>query len=53
MKTTKTKKLKVNELRELRDRLYNLMQDSILSDGEKYIIKSAALIVCNIIDLKK
>lgn len=49
----KTKKMKVEDLRALRDRMYNLMQDSILSEGERRIIQSAALVVCNLIDLKK
>lgn len=31
----KTKKLQVKELRKLRDDMYNLMNDSTLSQGEK------------------
>ena len=49
----KTKKLGKKELRDLRDKLYSLMNDSILSESERYIIQSAALTVCDIIDLKK
>lgn len=49
----KTKKLQVKELRKLRDDMYSLMNDSILSQSEKNIIKEAALVICNLIDLKK
>ena len=49
----KTKKLQVKELRKLRDDMYNLMNDPILSQSEKNIIKDAALVICNLIDLKK
>lgn len=49
----KTKKLEINQLRDLRDKLYILMNDSILSESEKHIIQTAALTVCNVIDLKK
>lgn len=31
----KTKKLQVKELRKIRDNMYNLMNDSILSQSEK------------------
>lgn len=49
----KTKKLQIKDLREMRDKLYNLMQDTILSESEKYIIQSAALTICDLIKLKK
>lgn len=49
----KTKKLQVKELRKLRDDMYSLMNDPALSQGEKNTIKEAALVICNLIDLKK
>lgn len=49
----KTKKLEIKDLRVLRDRMYNLMQDSILSESERHIIQSAALVLCDLIKLKK
>lgn len=49
----KTKKLQVKELRKLRDDMYSLMNDSTLSQGEKNTIREAALVICNLIDLKK
>lgn len=48
-----TKNLEINELRELRDKLCDLMNDSTLSESEKRIIQTAALTVCNMINLKK
>lgn len=49
----KTKKLQIKDLREMRDKLYILMQDNILSESEKHIIQSAALTICDLIELKK
>ena len=46
----KTKKLQVKELRKPRDDMYNLTNDSILSQSERIIIKEAALVICNLID---
>lgn len=49
----KTKKFQIKELRVLRDQMYNLMQDSILSESERHIIQTAALVICDLIKLKK
>lgn len=49
----KTKRLQAKDLRALRDQMYNLMQDPILSESERHIIQSAALVVCDLIKLKK
>lgn len=49
----KTKKMQTKDLRVLRDQMYNLMQDSILSESERYIIQPAALVLCDLIKLKK
>lgn len=49
----KTKKLQTKDLRVLRDQMYNLMQDSILSESERHLIQSAALVICDLIKLKK
>ena len=49
----KTKKLQTKDLRVSGDRMYNLMQDSILSESERCIIQSAALVLCDLIKLKK
>lgn len=40
----KTKKLQTKDLRVSRDQMYNLMRDSMLSESERYIIQSAALV---------
>nr|DAH73808.1 MAG TPA: hypothetical protein [Microviridae sp.] len=49
----KTTRLKLEDLRELRDQMYDLMQDSILSESERHIIQTAALVLCDLIKLKK
>ena len=49
----KTKKIQVKELRMPRDNMYSLMNDPTLSQGEKNTIREAALVICNLIDLKK
>ena len=49
----KTKNLQIKDLREMRDKMYNLMQDSILSESERHIIQSAALVLCDLIKLKR
>lgn len=49
----KTKKLQTKDLREMRDKMYNLMQDSILSESERCIIQSVALVLCDLIKLKR
>lgn len=49
----KTKKLQLKDLRDMRDKLYYLMQDTILSESEKHIIQTAALTICDLIKLKR
>lgn len=49
----KTEKLQTKDLIVLTDQMYNFMQDSILNKSERYIILSAALVLCDLIKLKK